>query len=376
MPDEERILRRSTVKINKIKLTPTNLKMYTSGQGRHSIIIEDIGSADIVNNLELETQLGIKALELVRQYDIASPCVLDIGSNIKIVDYSPGVAYAKDGLPVGDVVKAINKERIYNRQQTITPDEIQSLLRMTSVNDGVDGQQVTNCFDGPIKNMIVGIGLAEWSKHIIKLTDYYDIISSQIPTYFVQKKRLAVEERNGKVYYLEVNQSLEILINLEQRCCSEYFFGLIKRDIEAIPEAVRQISSITTQLAADNKVSMSAGSYASQLISLINLSGNDRIRALIVITSIFDKIQIDIEYSTVINIADVMAAALLLLFIPNQAISDETYITTLRVLLSFLTMTPLDSYYNYDVGQLRNSLSDVGWKIVNHIVPDRLQIRK
>lgn len=57
---------------------------------------------------------------------------------------------------------------------------------------------------------------------------------------------------------------------------------------------------------------MIAGSYASQLISFINLSGNYRIRALIVMNSIFDKVQIDIEYSSVINIEDLVAGALLL----------------------------------------------------------------
>lgn len=43
-------------------------------------------------------------------------------------------------------------------------------------------------------------------------------------------------------------------------------------------------------------------------------------------------------------------------------------------MLAFLTMTPLDSYYSYSELQLRNSLSDIGWKIVSGVVPDGLQI--
>lgn len=57
---EEKVLRRSTVSIKKIKLLSTDLKEYTSAEGCHSVIIEEIESADIVNNLELETQLGVK----------------------------------------------------------------------------------------------------------------------------------------------------------------------------------------------------------------------------------------------------------------------------------------------------------------------------
>lgn len=109
------------------------------------------------------------------------------------------------------------------------------------------------------------------------------------------------------VYYISTRQSLEILINLEQRsCCLKYFFSLIKKDIKTVPVELRQISSIASQLGADNKVSMRTGSYAVQLIDKINLSGNDRVRALIIMVCIFDKIKIDIEYSTVINVMDMI----------------------------------------------------------------------
>lgn len=108
------------------------------------------------------------------------------------------------------------------------------------------------------------------------------------------------------VYYISTRQSLEILINLEQRSCLKYFFSLIKKDIETVPVELRQISSIASQLGSDNKVSMRTGSYTAQLIDKINLSGNDRVRALIIMVCISDKIKIDIEYSTAINVMDMI----------------------------------------------------------------------
>lgn len=59
---EGMMLKRNNEGVRIIKLNPTNLKVYTSIQGRHSVIMENFSSADIASNLELETQLGLKAV--------------------------------------------------------------------------------------------------------------------------------------------------------------------------------------------------------------------------------------------------------------------------------------------------------------------------
>lgn len=64
---------------------------------------------------------------------------------------------------------------------------IDKIIRIVTVKtiDGVSGQQVTSCFDCPIRNAIINVSLSEWSQHTIKLTDYHCIISEQILPYYI-----------------------------------------------------------------------------------------------------------------------------------------------------------------------------------------------
>lgn len=71
-----------------------------------------------------------------------------------------------------------------------------------------------------------------------------------------------------------------------------------------------------------------------------------------------------------------MTAALLIILIPRHAISDETYISLLRVILAYLNMTPLDSYSRYSTLDLISRLQETGWPYINRVDPEQLQIRK
>ena len=51
----------------------------------------------------------------------------------------------------------------------------------------------------------------------------------------------------------------------EQRICSDYFFGIIKKDIEMVPVSVRSISSIASRISVYNRISTNQVSAGSQL---------------------------------------------------------------------------------------------------------------
>lgn len=370
---EVRAFTRSTDDIIKIDIQDTNLHIVTSKRGSKSVIIEDVGSLEVRNNLDQATQFSSLALQMLKDYMLTKPCVLDIGGNVTTRDLDD-TSYTTDGLDFWLIVQAINAQRTNDQVQRLLPSEIADIRAEVTVYDGEEGTQKTSCFDGLIKSQIYKIALDEWSENIIDLKTYINLLRPTIPRDYKLKEYLGLEYDRGKVYHKERINSLGVLIRLEARKTSRHFLGLFHRDLMNMPVEVRSVSAIQASIAPDNRISTNTSSVGNQFLAGLDSTGNNRVRAILLMCCIFTKLQIEITFNTVPTIIDMIGASFVLLFFPDHSISDDLFKSILSVMASFLQARPVDWYRNHTIADLQQELITIQWPFYNRYTPARLDI--
>lgn len=355
------------------KLPETNLKIYTSERQLSSLVVEDLGFVTIAGNLPLETQIYNLAILVIKRYGLDKPSVLKIASNKETQAYDDGYDRTTDGLSPKNILQVIRNQRAANNDVDVGVIERNALMRSATITSNPDGRQVTTCYDGLVKNGIITRALEIWSENIIPLPRYIDEIRATIPHQYNYKKFREIEMRYGQVYYFRRNASLQPLIDLELQSMSAYFYTSFLNVLDNV--AVRNVlsSSIASALSVDNRVSTNQSSPINQILSRINQTGNKRIRSIVILSAIFNRMRLSISFNQVPNVIDVVAATLYLLFIPAESIGDESYIEALRVTVAYLSNSPYNTVEN-QINPLINRLQALNWPFTRRYPSELLEL--
>lgn len=356
-------VKRGLQRVNKMSNFPHNLQIVTSENGRHSLVIENLGDFSINTNVDFKAQAGMIAIKLARMLSIDKPFVFDFGSNYVTEGRSDPTHYSNDGLPPRDILTAINKSKHFNNESRMQKRETVELLQQSMVFSNVDGSDTSVVFCGSMTAAILNYAAEQWAENIVPLTTYVDEIRATLPEFYQVKGFTELERKHGYVYREREQGSLMPLVNANLRDVSSYYFKKLMTGIEDVPVNVVSTSSAVAMLSADTGQSTMRSQHVHMLTGSMNTSNAPRVRAITALTCMFPQFELDIVFAETPTIKDACAAACLLLFRPAHCITDRLHHYCLAYLAAFLRNTTTHVMSERTSLALQTELHNMGWYI-------------